>query len=162
MGNDFYKAKIQPYAAIIVKICRAYTYSQADFDDYYQEVCFQVWRSRERFKHNCSWSTWIYKIALNVCLTYVRKGNSAPPLVSEAAIELEGAYFQTGNCQDEIISLYKAIHQLADLDKAIILLYLEQFSNQEIAEVIGVTVNNIGVRVTRIKKKLNNLLNNEV
>jgi RNA polymerase sigma-70 factor (ECF subfamily) len=73
MSNDFYRLKILPYAAILVKICRAYTNSQEDFEDCYQEVCLQIWRSNNNFKEQCKWSTWLYKISLNVCLTFLKK-----------------------------------------------------------------------------------------
>lgn len=158
MGQDFYQVHIQPYASIIVKVCRAYTYNQADFDDYYQEVCLQIWRSKDRFKGGCSWTTWIYKITLNVCLTYVRKEVNNKKVVSLDTEQVFDSYFQSGSNKEDIISLYNAIHKLADIDRAIILLYLESFSNKEIAEVIGVTANNIGVRIARIKQKLNKLL----
>lgn len=161
MGQDFYQVHIQPYASIIVKICRAYTYNQADFDDYYQEVCLQIWRSRDRFAGNCSWTTWVYKITLNVCLTYVRKEVKNNSVVSLDTEDVFDSYFQPGSNREDIISLYDAIHKLVDIDRAIILLYLEQLSNKEIADVIGVTANNIGVRITRIKQKLNKLLETE-
>ena len=90
MAQDFYQENIQPYAAIIVKICRAYTYTQSDFEDCYQEICLQLWRSKEGFKGECSWSTWIYKVALNVCLTYVRKDAKSPDLANEdAGLEIQ-------------------------------------------------------------------------
>src|ERR1041384_6039070 len=73
VSTDFYQTSILPYAAILIKICRAYTDSQEDFEDYYQEVCLQVWRSRENFRSQCKWSTWVYRISLNVCLTLLRK-----------------------------------------------------------------------------------------
>lgn len=60
MGSDFYQTQILPYAAIIIKICRAYTNNQVDFEDYYQEVCLQIWRSRDNFRGDSEWSTWIY------------------------------------------------------------------------------------------------------
>lgn len=161
MGQDFYQVHIQPYASIIVKICRAYTYNQADFDDYYQEVCLQIWRSRDGFSGSCSWTTWVYKITLNVCLTYVRKEAKNNRVVSLDTEEVFDSYFQSGSNREDIISLYNAIHKLADVDRAIILLYLEQLSNKEIADVIGVTANNIGVRIARIKQKLNKLLGTE-
>lgn len=161
MGQDFYQVHIQPYASIIVKICRAYTYNQADFDDYYQEVCLQIWRSRDGFAGSCSWTTWVYKITLNVCLTYVRKEAKSNRVVSLDTEEVFDSYFQSGSNREDIISLYNAIHKLADIDRAIILLYLEQLSNKEIADVIGVTANNIGVRIARIKQKLNKLLGTE-
>lgn len=68
MGSDFYQQSILPYAGIIIKICRAYTHSQEDFDDYYQEVCLQIWRSKDSFNAASQWSTWIYKVALNVVI----------------------------------------------------------------------------------------------
>ena len=69
MSGDFYTNSILPYAGIITKICRAYTNSQEDFEDYYQEVCLQIWRSKDNFKGNSEWSTWIYRLSLNVCMT---------------------------------------------------------------------------------------------
>ena len=73
MSSDFYKVSILPYSGIIIKICRAYTNSQEDFEDYYQEVCLQIWRSKDSFKEQSEWSTWIYRLSLNVCLTLLKK-----------------------------------------------------------------------------------------
>ena len=73
MGSDLYTFSILPYAAIIIKVCRAYTNSQDDFEDYYQEVCLQIWRIKDSFKKESQWSTWIYRLSLNVCLTYLKK-----------------------------------------------------------------------------------------
>ncbi|MCG2462172.1 RNA polymerase sigma factor [Flavobacteriaceae bacterium F89] len=73
MSSDFYKISILPYAGIIIKLCRAYTNSQEDFEDYYQEVCLQIWRSKENFREESEWSTWVYRISLNVCLTLLKK-----------------------------------------------------------------------------------------
>ena len=73
MSSDFYTSSILPYSGIIIKICRAYTDSQEDFEDYYQEVCLQIWRSKDKFRGDPKWSTWIYRISLNVCLSLLRK-----------------------------------------------------------------------------------------
>ncbi|MGW8369578.1 MAG: RNA polymerase sigma factor, partial [Gammaproteobacteria bacterium] len=66
MTSDFYQNQILPYVAIIIKICRAYTHTQDDFEDYYQEVCLQIWRSRDNFRGQSEWSTWVYRPSLNV------------------------------------------------------------------------------------------------
>jgi RNA polymerase sigma-70 factor (ECF subfamily) len=161
MGSDFYDAWILPHAGIIIKICRAYTNSQDDFEDYYQEVCLQIWRSRERFQQQCSWSTWIYKISLNVCLTYLKKHNNSPVTFTSDPLPEQLVKDSRGLPDESIGSLYLAIHQLSEIDRAIILLYLEQQSNKDIAQIIGVTANNIGVRIARIKQKLNQILNLE-
>lgn len=73
MSNDFYTAFILPYAPIIIKICRAYSNSQEDFEDFYQEVCLQIWKSRDNFREESKWSTWIYRLSLNVCLSLIKK-----------------------------------------------------------------------------------------
>lgn len=163
MGTDFYKTRILPHAGIIIKICRAYTYSQDDFDDYYQEVCLQIWRSRDRYNEQCEWTTWIYKIALNVCMTYLKKEKNSPVSFTSDPLP-EHIIKDTGdNAVQQLKALYHGIKQLSEVDRALILLYLEQQSNVQIADILGLTANNVGVRVARIKKRLNTILNiNEV
>ena len=159
MGSDFYTTSILPYAAIIIKICRAYTNNQQDFEDYYQEVCLQIWRSKDNFKHQSEWSTWIYKLSLNVCLTYLKKAkNSQQHFVSDSLPE-ELIEDSQNFSEQSIDQLYRAIRQLSEIDRGVILLYLEEKPYQEIAEIIGSNANNIGVRVKRIKQRLNKILN---
>ena len=161
MGTDFYESSIRPFAAIIIKICRAYTHKQQDFDDYYQEVCLQIWRSRDQFKHQCEWSTWIYKISLNVCLTYLKKAkNKQYEFVSDPQAEAEHSD-EPSDEHDSITYLYWAIRRLSETDRALILLYLEELPQKIIAEIIGSTPNNVGVRVKRIKQRLNKIMNQE-
>jgi len=161
LGSDYYNSMILPYAGIIIKICRAYTNSQEDFEDYYQEVCLQIWRSDERFEKQCAWTTWIYKIALNVCLTYLKKNKNSQLKFASDTLPEE----VTQDCkvlQEESVKLlYKAIHQLSEIDRAIILLYLEGQSNQASAEILGITANNVGVRIARIKQRLYKLMSLE-
>jgi len=159
MGSDFYIAYILPHAAIIIKICRAYTNNQEDFEDYYQEVCLQIWRSKDRFKKQCEWSTWIYRLSLNVCLTYLKKAkNKHQHFVSDSLPE-ELIEDSQNFDEQSINQLYQAIRQLSEIDRGVILLYLEEKSYQEIAEIIGSNTNNIGVRIKRIKERLNKILN---
>lgn len=158
MGQDFYQARILPYAGIIIKICRAYTDNPQDFDDYYQEVCLQIWRSRERFKQQCAWTTWIYKISLNVCLTYLKKQKTQVNNETPYGDKASQIPHQQSRSQEPINLLYAAIRQLSEIDRAIILLYLEQQSHQHIGQIIGISVNNVAVRVGRIKQKLNRIL----
>ena len=157
MSNDFYTSSILPYAPIIIKICRAYTDSQEDYEDYYQEVCLQIWKSRDNFKGNSKWSTWIYRISLNVCLTLLKKKDKRQMLPSEEKLAedtVESHYFS----DKYLLLLYEAIKKLSEVDRAVILLYLEEKSYQEISDIIGTSPNNIGVRITRIKSRLKKLL----
>jgi RNA polymerase sigma-70 factor (ECF subfamily) len=159
MGSDFYQLSILPFASIIIKICRAYTNSQEDFEDYYQEVCLQIWRSKDNFNQQCEWSTWIYRISLNVCLTYLKRRKSGDKQIVSDALPEEIVDDSKAFVSDEINQLYSAIKHLSETDRAIILLYLEEKSYEEIAEIIGSNSNNIGVRINRIKGRLNKFIN---
>ena len=159
MSKDFYHASILPFAAILIKLCRAYTNSQEDFEDYYQEVCLQIWRSRDNFKAQCKWSTWVYRITLNVCLTLLkkRKREGQTLFSSEAlpdTVTIENRAFEN----ESLNQLYAAIKHLSEVDRAVILLYLEEKPYQEIADILGTNPNNIGVRVNRIKEKLKKII----
>lgn len=161
MGSDFYQLSILPYAGIIIKICRAYTNSQEDFEDYYQEVCLQIWRSRNNFNQQSDWSTWIYRIALNVCLTYLKRGKNGGKKLTSDSLPEETVDDSKAFASEEINRLYNAIKHLSETDRAIILLYLEEKSYQEIADIVGSKTNNIGVRINRIKSKLNTYITKE-
>jgi len=159
VSNDFYTTSILPYSAIIIKICRAYSNSQEDFEDYFQEVCLQIWRSRNKFKGNSKKTTWIYRLSLNVCLTLLKK-----------EVKYRGVHINSDNLPDKLIEdrqiftdkdlskLYEGIKQLSEIDRAIITLYLEELSYKEIAQIIGTNTNNIGVKIKRIKNRLKRIL----
>lgn len=162
MSKDFYKTSILPFSGIIIKLCRAYTNSQEDFEDYFQEVCLQIWRSKENFRKESEWSTWVYRISLNVCLTLLKKKkNNVQHFVSDSmsAIETENNY---AFADESLNLLYDAIRQLSEIDRAIIMLYLEEKPYQEIADILGTNPNNIGVRVKRIKARLKKILDGKI
>ena len=162
MSHDFYETSIKPFSAIIIKLCRAYTNTQEDFEDYYQEVCLQIWRSKENFRKESEWSTWVYRISLNVCLTLLKKKkNHGQHFVSDTLTteEAEDNYSFTN---ESLNHLYAAIRKLSEIDRAVIMLYLEEKSHKEIAAIIGTNFNNIGVRVKRIKTRLKKLLDGKI
>ena len=162
MSNDFYKVSILPYSGIIIKICRAYTNSQEDFEDAYQEVCLQIWRSKDNFKEQSEWSTWIYRLALNVCLTLLKKSKKSIKNSDAKSILKEELEDNTAFSDESLNQLYAAIKQLSEIDRAVILLYLEEKKYQEIADIIGTNPNNIGVRIKRIKERLKKLLHGKI
>jgi len=159
MSSDFYTNSIVPYSGIIIKICRAYTDSQEDFEDYYQEVCLQVWRSKDQFRGESKWSTWVYRLSLNICLTMIKKkNNNRQHTVSD--YNVPESTEDNHAFSDELLNLlYNAIKKLSEIDRAVILLYLEERPYKEIAEIIGSSHNNIAVRITRIKERLKKILN---
>jgi len=163
LSSDFYTSSILPYSGIIIKICRAYTDSQEDFEDYYQEVCLQIWRSRDSFRGDSKWSTWIYRLSLNICLTLIKKKKkNRQHSTSNYVMPNEAAEDNLAFSDESLNLLYDAIRQLSEIDRAVILLYLEEKPNKEIAEIIGTTPNNIGVRINRIKERLKKLLDGKI
>ena len=137
MSSDFYATSIVPFAPIIIKICRAYTNTQEDFEDYYQEVCLQIWRSHRTFDERAAWSTWIYRVSLNVCMTLLKthkrnRQTFASDLVPPELVEDSRAF-----ADESLNRLYDAIRQLSEVDRAVIVLYLDEKSHREIAEIFG-------------------------
>lgn len=159
MQSDFQHIIDQHYG-ILYKIGRAYTRDQADFEDLYQEMLIQLWQSFPRFKGNSKLSTFIYRVALNTALTHQRKSKRRP-----GALHLEDQMYRLPDTsQDEaeaeqrrdakVNLLYESINELKKEDRAIILLHLEGNSYEEMADILGITINNIGVRLLRVKKRL--------
>ncbi len=162
MSNDFYTSSILPYAAMIIKICRAYTNTQEDFEDYYQEVCLQIWKSRNNFRGQSEWSTWVYRLSLNVSMTLLKKQKNNRQHLDSGYLPSEVSDEPRAFTEDALEQLYSAIRKLSEVDRGVILLYLEEKSYQEIAEIIGTNPNNIGVRVKRIKERLKKLLDGKI
>jgi len=162
VSEDFYRSSVLPYAPIIIKICRAYTNTNEDFEDYYQEVCLQLWKSRENFKEQSEWSTWVYRLSLNVCLTLLKKKKKSDQQLFSSDAPSPQTLDDPAISEESIDQLYTAIKQLSEVDRAVILLYLEEKSYQEIGQIMGTNANNIGVRVKRIKERLKRLLDGKI
>ncbi|GAA4949929.1 hypothetical protein GCM10023314_24120 [Algibacter agarivorans] len=123
----------------------------------------QIWRSRDKFRGDAKWSTWIYRLSLNICLTLIKKKKrNRQHYNSDYMVESEAIEDDCTFSDESLNLLYVAIKQLSEIDRAVILLYLEEKPNKEIAEIIGTTPNNIGVRVNRIKERLKKLLDGKI
>ncbi len=141
-----------------MKICRAYTNTQEDYEDYYQEVCLQIWKSNSNFREQCKWSTWVYRISLNVCLTLLKKKKNNGQYFASDYLPVEETEDGPAFADEALNRLYDAIRQLSEIDRGVILLYLEKKSYQEIADIIGTNPNNIGIRIKRIKERLKRII----
>ncbi len=162
MSSDFYSQYIMPNAGIIIKMCRAYTNTQEDFEDYYQEVCLQIWRSKDNFKKDSEWSTWVYRLTLNVCLTLMKKKKNTHQEFASDYLPQEFHNDLSNHNTEDIDVLYDAIRQLSEIDRGIILLYLEEKPYEIIAHITGIKPNNVGVRIRRIKEKLKKKLDGKI
>lgn len=143
--------------AIIAHICRAYANDEESLKDLIQEVSLQLWRSHQSFEGKSQTSTWVYRVALNVCLSHARKTNRRVDTVP--LVEYDRSEDNHNPQQEQMDKLQWAIKQLNESDRAIVLLYLEDKSYKEMSEILGITVSNVGVKVNRLKEKLKKLIN---
>lgn len=143
---------IQEYERVIYKVCYLYTTPHATLNDLYQEVVINLWKAYPKLRNECKISTWIYRIALNTCISFIRKEKNIPEIVtlSQIADRIE----ETDETQVMLKRLYSMINRLGQLEKSIVLLYLEDKSYEEIAEITGLTLTNVATKLSRIKDKL--------
>ena len=145
---------IKEYERVIYKVCYLYTSRNATLNDLYQDVVLNLWRAYPKFRGECKISTWIYRIALNTCISFIRKEKNVPEIVTITPYESEWMTEEQDSFQLMLKELYYLIGQLGQLDKSIILLYLEEKSYEEISEITGLTVTNVATKLNRIKEKL--------
>jgi RNA polymerase sigma-70 factor (ECF subfamily) len=139
---------------IIHKISFLYTQNPADKADLFQDICMQLWRSYQSFRNDSQFSTWLYRVALNTAISQVRKKKI---LDKDEYIDL---YYHTSSSERNERSklLFRAIACLNKIDRALILLWLEEKKYEEIAEILGISKSNVSVKLVRIKEKLSKII----
>jgi RNA polymerase sigma-70 factor, ECF subfamily len=140
----------------IRRLCYSYLNSASEVDDLFQEIMTNVWNSLPKFRGEAELSTWVYRIAVNTALTYRRRRRPSEELPDmpdnrfSAQRDLER--------QEQLEALHRAIAQLSDQDRLIVSMLLEGLNYKEIADVTGITVNYVGVKISRIKQALEQLM----
>jgi RNA polymerase sigma factor (sigma-70 family) len=155
---------IRENKGIIFKICNAYCFSKEDRDDLAQEIIYNLWKSFAGYKAEFKFSTWMYRIALNVAISFYRKEKNERRRVSYSENLLVFEEDGSPNTEEErnLQLLLKFIGELKEIDKSIMLLYLGDKSYKEIAEITGITESNVSTKIHRIKEKLKtNFLTNQ-
>lgn len=150
---------IQANKGIIHKICNVYFYDSPFKEDYYQEILIRLWRSFPQFKEKSSFSTWMYRVALNTAIDIIRK-ESVSPKYAELSVKQYEIVSENIHDLDAKEQLYYAIQRLSEIEKAIIFLYLEGYNYKEISDIAGISENNTGVKINRIKSKLLKIIGN--
>jgi len=145
-------AKIQNHQGILHKICFVYSNRRTSKEDLYQEVILQLWKSYPSFRNEAKFSTWMYKVALNTAVTLNKKVAFFENISSLESSEY--ANEEVVDYSEEIRILYKAITKLNKIEKAIILLWLDEKPYSEISEIVGISEKNVSVKMVRCKKKL--------
>lgn len=153
--NEFLK-NVNDNRGIIYKIINLYVDEAEDRKDLYQEIVYQAWKSAQNFKAESRFSTWLYKISLNVSITYLSKRTKHA--------KIQGAFSEEPLVVHQELSeraevMYQAIKTLNETDRGIIMLHLEGYDNTEISEIAGISKSNTGVKLHRIKQQLIQILN---
>lgn len=155
---------LDEHGSSVLKVARAYTITSEECQDLAQEILLQAWRSLPKFEGKATAATWFYRVALHTAMNWHRKDKTRRsrqrPLlkVHELATESYDSAEQTQR-REIVEQLYQAIHQLSKTDTALVLLYLDELSYREMAEVLGISENHVGVKLNRAKKELSALMN---
>lgn len=136
---------------IIKSLCKAYYTSQEDQKDAFQDIILQLWKSFETFRGECEIGTWIYRVSLNTILAKVRKEKRK---ITTQSIGTSALSVSIGMADGDVELLNMVIQSLKDLDKAIVILYLEGYKNQGISQILNITPTNVSTRLNRVRAEL--------
>ena len=158
MKDDFTELFVKNQL-IVHKICSIYFDGKSDKEDYFQEIVLQLWKAFPGFRSESKFSTWMYRVALNTAIDLLRKEKTQPKIfrLSKSELSIKESTKELSEQQEK---LYTAIAQLSEIEKAIILLYLEEYSYKEISEIVGISETYTGVKINRIKTQLQKMIYN--
>ncbi len=145
---------INSHKNLILKVVSVYCYSLEERKDLVQEIVLQLWKSFPKYDKSFKFSTWAYRIALNVCISYVRKTTVRDKGIKEYKEYVEVDIVENSQESESLKRLYNVFEILKPIERAIITLHLDGCSNKEIADVIGISATNVSTRILRVKDKL--------
>jgi RNA polymerase sigma factor (sigma-70 family) len=154
-GNEFANL-VQENRGILFKVCNAYCRNKADIDDLAQEMVYQLWKSYPTYKPEYKFTTWMYRVVLNVAISYYRKRKKSGATIAldDHLVDIADTDPQPAETAQRVALLQQFISELKELDRAVMILYLEEKSYKEIADIIGISETNIATKISRIKNRL--------
>lgn len=157
--SEPFLAVFQENIGIVLRIAKVYTSNRQDREDLINNIALELWKSFKNFNGNAKISTWIYRVALNTSMNFKRRKKKDSLFFSLNDLKRKDNYpwFQEQNEPPDLDILYQCIDELNEINKAIILLYLDGNSHEEISEITGISKSNVGTRIGRIKEQLKNL-----
>ena len=161
-----FAAAIEQHRDALYRVCCAYVRDEADRQDIYQEVLIHIWRSLDMFRGQSNLGTWLYRVAVNTCLGWLRREKRRSQMLERATAEQQvvtAGYCQTGPAvaEDDVQQLYSWIAELAPVDRLLVSLYLEEMDSAEMAAVLGISEGNVRVKLHRIKNQLRTMWEKE-
>ncbi|WP_336129319.1 RNA polymerase sigma factor [Mesoflavibacter sp. CH_XMU1422-2] len=151
---------LEKHQNIVHKVCRLYTNNYDAHNDLFQEITIQLWKAFPKFRGDSKFTTWMYRVGLNTAITLYRKSKRRIKTQEFDAIQFKISAEEYDSTEEEQLKLlYQAVHQLNDIEKALVFLYLEDKDYREISETLGISEVNARVKMNRVKKKLKTILN---
>jgi RNA polymerase sigma-70 factor (ECF subfamily) len=151
---------INEHQGLIHKVCIMYENDPDIRNDLFQEIVLQLWKSRSSFRGEAKITTWMYRIALNTAISGFRKQTRNVKTEDLKELHMNISDSWADDREEDIQRLHSAIRQLSEIERAMIMMALEEVPYEEIAETIGITQNNVRVRMNRIREKLKKLMSN--
>jgi len=161
MTQEEFVRRVQANQGIIQKICSLYGQTRLDREDLFQEIVVQLWKAVPKFREHSKFSTWLYRVALNTAISDFRKKRRTLQVIETevASLEIKSELIEVDR-EEKLKTLYGAISRLREIDRAIVMLYLDDKSYDEMEDILGVSAGNLRVRMNRIKEKLRELTKN--
>lgn len=154
MAQQEFVSLLKTHQNIVHKVCNLYMDQHKDREDLFQEITLQAWKAYPSFRGDAKFSTWLYRVALNTAITFYRKEKRSPSIFITDELPEIVSQDEPDPIEAQLKAMYTAISDLSKIDKAIVMLYLEDYAYQEIGEMMGITANNVAVKMNRIKAKL--------
>ena len=150
---------LNQHQPLIHKVCNLYGQAVTDRDDLFQEIVVQLWKAYPKFRGEAKFSTWMYKIALNTAISGLRKRKNhiASFDPEKLPTEIQDEIYNTEK-EVQLEQMYAAIRELSEIERALVMLYLEDRPYDEMEEILGINQNNLRVKMNRIKEKLRKLI----
>lgn len=155
-GDAQFLEMIRQNEGIIYKVASFYVDKNHPIGDLYQEVVLNLWKAFPSFRGESKYSTWIYRIALNTCVSFYRRNKK-----NVTYVDISTDIPEINETDDQIQELYRLINRLGKIERALVLLYLDDKPYKEIAEITGLSVTNVATKLSRIKDKLKQMTNEQ-
>ncbi|WP_324027369.1 sigma-70 family RNA polymerase sigma factor [Maribacter sp. BPC-D8] len=145
---------IREHQALLYKVTSIYTDNKEDQEDLFQEIVYQLWKYFDSFRNDSKITTWMYRVAMNTAITFIKKKKKRPDSLPIADIFIKQSDTNNDAYEERLRLLYQHLKHLNTLEKGLIFLLLEGKSYKEIAQITGLNDSNVGTKISRIKKKL--------
>lgn len=158
IDEETFLARLKQHQGIIIRVSRLYCDNLEDRRDLVQEIIFHLWKSYGSFRGESNFSTWMYRIALNVSLTYLKNQKRKASVLTDKYFNVIGVHDDQNKNDDQTQAFYRAVHTLNPVEKALIFCYLEGLNFRQIGNQLGISEGNARVRLLRVKEKIKSII----